>query len=750
MMVARSHILTILLVLACELPVWAQAPAVSDQVETAPGAEISQELALIRDQLLNNKDSSTRISAASVLLFRDEPVARSLVLDALKQTANPPAREAVCRALDRSRTDSRVLKNKEDFLQPLIDILGTEEDPRIAHVAAEATLMFSYDQVQAGLEAIADDTELPVTIRSNAVYTLQLHPDKRAVLKLIALLDDPDSGVATIAGEALSSLGISLPNDAEGRRRAVSMLEQQGPEIYLRKRLVRSEADIRTLKAGMLQWQDYLRSILDEWYGSLADVAAKSAFLAERLKTPEPEIRLWALGRLEELVRGTGKLKLSEEMEKTLLSLVSSRNRQVRLRTAQILTRMGELNSTQRLLQQLNVEEDAEVRHELFVALGGACYYASLPTSPFRVPEEARKETLEWAVKFLNEQRAETVQSGADVIRKLLTQDGLTPEELDTYLAALARRYQQATAQANHALRGELLNDMAQLCISRPQATARYSPIFEQALGDAAEPVRQAALEGFINIDATAALKKLGRAMADDPSAAIRARLISLAGDVGTGDDLDWLSQKLDIPGEGEQAWQAMLKIFGRSGIDTIAAWVAPSTTPPLQERLSPERKKAFFLLVEQQAQSSGRTDLLTEARRKLVALCTASGDFQKAAECLRQLEDAATNQQEKESLLSARLDVCLRWPNLEMAGEIVNSYLLRHDLSADSPMAKSIEAFLAEPPSGVDPNALLEKLNMIRVKEPEARLGWRELLQRWSKPVARIPESTESEGISN
>ena len=207
----RSHILALILFLACELPVRAETVLPSAETQAVTDAGVNQELALIKDQLLNNKDAATRMSAASVLLFKDDPAARELVLEVLKQTENPGAKTAVCKALDRSRRDPRPLKNKEDFLQPLLGILATEADSAVAGSAAEASLMFGYDQVQAGLERIAGDTQLPAAIRCNALYALQLHPDKRAVLRLIEFLGDPDGEVARAAGDALTSLGISLP-----------------------------------------------------------------------------------------------------------------------------------------------------------------------------------------------------------------------------------------------------------------------------------------------------------------------------------------------------------------------------------------------------------------------------------------------------------------------------------------------------------------------------------------------------------
>jgi len=723
--------------------------------EEARTAEIDQELALFRDHLLNNKDFATRVSAAMVLLFKESPAARELVLEAVTQSNNATAKAAVCKALDASRTDPRQLRNAEDFLPPLIGLLRTSEDGNLATLAAEATLMFSYDQVQSDLEKIVDDSQLSAKIRSNAVYALQLHPDKRAALKLISLLDSPDGSLGQVAKDTLTSLGISVGQDAEGRRQAISELQQQGPEAYLRKRLVRSEADIRDLRAKLGSWQQYYFAALRERYDSFGDEAARSSFLAERLKAGEPAIKLWGLERLEELKKGTGKPKLSEALKATLLDLVSNEDRQVRLKTARLLALMWELNSAQRLLGQLGVETDAEVKHELFVALGGACYFASLPTSDVKVPDELRKQTLEWAVRFLNEPAAVRARSGADVIRKLLEQDGLKPKEVDGYLKAIAERYRQAEANAgaDQGLQSELLNAMAGLCaqrsVCRSQAIRLYSPLFEQALKKEADAVRQAAVEGFVSIDKAAALKRMKTDLANDRSASVRAKLIDLAGEVGIPEDLDWLAKKIGTAGESEAAWQAMLKIFRRSGADVMTQWMDPVEALP-KDKLSAEQKLSFFAMVEQEAQGQNKAALLKDARRTLADLHAANGSYKQAAEYLELLEKEAGDQTEKEGLLSDRLAVCLRWPNFEMAGEIIRNYLLQKDLRLDSPVVKSLDGFLKEPPAGADPNALLERLTNIKVPQPEARPVWRKLVQDWSKPIAKARKPNEVKQTNN
>jgi hypothetical protein len=95
------------------------------------------------------------------------------------------------------------------------------------------------------------------------------------------------------------------------------------------------------------------------------------------------------------------------------------------------------------------------------------------------------------------------------------------------------------------------------------------------------EAVRLAALEGLTNIDKAAAMARARAALVNDSSAAVRAKLADLAGEVGGQEDLDWLSKRLATEGEGEAAWQAMLKVFRRSTADVVGKWATNLEADP-------------------------------------------------------------------------------------------------------------------------------------------------------------------------
>ncbi len=753
----RLHILVSLLLLAYGLP-WARAGEMPPLAREADETDqIDTQLRINKTTLLENKNDKNRIDAATLLLFSDNPAAREILLDVLRRTDNPGARAAVCEALNPKRTWQRPLKNKEDFIKPLIVIITSEPDFALAKLAAEATLIFGYSQVQQELERAAVDPSVSANAKVNVIYALKRHPDKQAVAKLISLLDSPEPAVAEAARSALASIGLVVSSDAAARRQMLAELQQRGTEAFLRERLIRQETRMREIETDLDTWQTRYLKALDSLYNTIAatDDAAKSAFLAQHLGAPETRVRLWGLDKLEELRKGTSKPKLSEQLQAVLLGLISDPSRQVRSKTARLLTLMGELNAAKPLLDQLKIEQDDLVRREIFTALGGACYFASLPTAGHKVPDEVRKETLEWAVRFLGDADADKARSGADVIGKLLEQDGLRPEEVEGYLKALADRYVQAGGGTDQGLRGYMLSAMAGLCASRStcrvQAAKMYGGLFEQALGDPVVVVRQTAVDGLVNIDNAAALRRLRKDMLADPSVIIRKKVIDVAGEAGGAQDLEWLVEKLGLPDEGEAAWQAMLKIFRRSSATVLVDWMAQMEGPTLTGKVVADQKIAFLTLIEQKGQSESNTDLVRGAQKSLVQLYIAGNNLKQAADYLRILVNTAVGEKEKQNLRSQLLSVYLASSNIDQACELIGNFLADKnlDLSADGAVVKPVEEYL-ENLANADPEALLESLQQIKVNDPEVSRTWRALVSRWAERFARARKIDDLERVNN
>ena len=711
-------------------------------------AELDKQLKINRDALFRGSSEQIRIDAATVMLSSEAPAARKILLDALKQSENSAARVAVCRALSQTRT-AQEPENKEDFIGPLLGILTTEEDSARAKLAAEATLIFEYKQLSEQLGKIATDPSQPAKARLNAIEALK-RPDIGAISKLMDLLEDPESQVVAAAEKTLKSLGIPVGKDAQARKQIIKELRSKGRDEFLRDWLFRQEAQMRQLEDELGLWRKLYLDALDRIYDSIGDDAAKGKFLAEQLAGSEAIVRLWALEKVYQSRVGTGaKSKLPAELGPILVGLISDQDKNVRLKTAKLLALMGQLNLAEKLLEQLKAEEVDEVRTELFVALGEACRYAFLPNSGIKISPQIRKQALEWAAKFLSEPDRQKTRKGAEVIKKLLEQDGLASDEVDKYLGLLRQRYDQDNTDG--ALRGELLNIMAGLCaqsVYKDQSQKLFKPLFEKALYDETNLVREAAIDGLVFVDSQKALKILREDFVNDSSITVRKKLVDLAGMVGDKDDLDWLAEKLTTAAEGEPAWQTMLKIFKRSDAAVLNDWVARFDSQAFKTRLSDEQGVSFLEIAEQKAVSENKPEMLKAVRATLAQLYTRDGKFEQAAKYLGLMRESAETAEEKEAISAKLLDVYLKWPNVDAAAKLVEHSLLEEDLDPNGVIVLSIDSHLIDPGVGADPNEILETLAQIQL--PEARPKWAEQLKGWWQQLGSleiVPEPNQTGG---
>lgn len=751
MVAKRLCLIILLLALGCQQGGIGQAKPArpSDKIKTVTRGELSRQLKINKEALLLGTNEQIRIDAATVMLFSKDPQAREILLEALSQGENAAARSAICKALSQARGIQESIEKEEDFIQPLIDILATKDFSE-AKLAAEATLLFEYEQISGPLEKMAADSSLPVKARLNAIYALKLQPDMGAIFRIIRLLDDSDKQVATEAENTLHLLGIPVGRDAETRKQIIEELKRKGRDDFLRDWMVRQETQMRKLETELELWKGMYLSSMNKIYEGLSDDTAKGKFLAEQLGDSREKVRLWALEKISQWRVGT-KSELPAELGPVLFKLISDQSRDVRLKTAGLLSLMGQLNSSQALLQQLEAEQDEEVRAELFVALGGACYYAFLPSTEVKIPEEVRQKTLEWATKFLLEEDPKKAQKGAEVMRKLLEQDGLTAGEAERYFGLLSERYKQQEDKADGALRGELLGAMAGLCgprsVHKAEAAKTFEPLFVEALSDKADLAREASVEGLINIDKTKALGKLKGGFANDSSAKIRQRVIELAGEVGSSDDLTWLAEKLGTA-ESETAWQAMLTIFKAVGTDVLDKWVERFSSQDMRARLSDEQKISFLEIAERKASGENKVEMLKNVRGQLARLYSQSSRFEQAAKCLGLLREAAESPEEKEAILADLLGVYLRWPKAETATQLVNNCLLEKDLGPDNAIVLSIEKYFTELPATSDPNVVLEAL--INVKTAKNRPMWTEQVRLWAKRLGQPRDANKPKGGGN
>jgi HEAT repeat protein len=712
---------------------------------TSTKAKPDEQLELNKNSLLTNPSEEIRLKAANVMLDSDNPVARTILLDALKEGKNSAARIAVCKAFINAGLSNKEIRNRNDFIQPLLGMLSTE-NPEESQLAAEAMLIFEYNEIGESLESITTDTSKPVRMRVNAVNALKLRRDIQATIKLLRLVDDPEKMVSAEAEKALRSLGMPVGENYWIRQQNISELQSKGRDEFDREWVIRQENQMRQLKSEVEKWQKEYLLALGKIYEGISDDAARGKFLKEYLSSPEARIKKWALDKVIKWQFASGGPKLPPELEPILLKLIADPDKEVKLKTLG-LTILTSMDSAEPLLAQLKIETDDQVRVALLNALGATCSHALLVT-PAKISPEIRKQTLEFAQSFLSEADTTKARKGAEVLGKLLKPNGLKAEEHEVYLGLLVKRYNQLKEKPDSALQRELLSAMAGLCTqssnrqqvsaSRAMAIKLFEPIFIEALSDNTDFVRETAVDGLINIDKVKALERLRSKFFDDPSEDIRKKLIVLAGEVGGKEDLPKLAEKIGSNSESAPAWQAMLKIF--DGIDSaiMKEWVDVLTSRGSKIKLSNEQKIAFLKKAE--AKANGDAKMLESVIEKLGELYYSTSQFEQASEYLNRQYIGSSTAGAKNAILPKLLDASLRCSKVDLVVKLVEEYLAKEDLGPEHAVRVAIDNFMNKP-SGVNPDTVLAALR--GVKFTGARPKW----QQWLNGLAsRLGKSTEAE----
>jgi hypothetical protein len=733
----RVYLLVLILAVGCQQAGIAQEEPPAPAQCPPEKAELDAQLKVNKDALLNGS-----VDAATVMLFHDDPKAREILLDALKQSENSPARMAVCNALIQARVSKKAVKNVQDFIEPLLGVLNSGNDAE-AQLAAQATLIFDYEKIKSSFNEIFADPNEPVNAKKNVIHALRLRLDMKATISLIELVDYPERQVSEEAQSALRSLGIPVGANSKAREQTINAIEKEGSEAFLRAQLIRQDAQLRQERSALELWQKRYKAELDKRYESISDDAARGDFLAAYLADPETIVRLWALDKAYKWRVAPGS-KLPEKLGPVLVKLISDDDRNVRLITAELLALMPKLNSASPLLAQLGTEQDDQVKTKLLIALGGACSNAILsnPTAPIS-PEmkEIRKQALKWAGNFLRENNAEKARNGAEVIKKLLSRDGLEPDDVNEYLGLLSESYVKQKNNPDGTLRGELLNEMAALCAQdstyREKAIQLYKELFSEALHDEANSVREAAVDGLAYINRAEALQLLSKDYINDPSLTLREKIIALANEVASPKDLYWLSERIGANSESESAWRAMLKIFSGADAGVLNEWMRNFFSQNAKIKLTNAQKIDFLKTVEA---TKSNIDNKPDVPKRLADLYYETGQFEQAAVYLNMVYEGAQKPEDKQDVLPRLLDACLKDSKLKRAAELTGFWLTQGDLDPNSTVAQSINSYFIKPPVGSNPNEFLQAL--VAIKIPQGRPKWQQQLKNWTNYLGKAKEA--------
>ncbi len=717
-------------------------------------ANLNGQLKINRWALLNSTDEQIRIETAVELLKISSSETRRVLLEALCGKDNSAAQASICKAIIRFRDFSQLIPDEGDFIGPLMTIIRTQNS-EVATLAAQASLMFNYRQVKKHLEDIIEDSALSASVKKNAIYALQIRPDKEAVSRLIGLLDSDNKEVASAAANALEEW-VPAVGDKKLWLKTVKSLKGKSRTDIFREKLLTQEEKSRRLSDEVSRWQKRYISSLDTIYQNTADESARGKFIADNLAFDQSSVRLWAIEKIN-MWRKSGKPLPLEAIQKPIIALICDPDPAIRQATAKLLGMLTNVNSADALFVQLKAESKPDVKTEILIALARVCNFALSPGAEVKIDRKVRIETLKIASEFLKESNP---VAAAEVIRNLLLQNGLEKSQVKPYFVLIADCFKKS---ADEQTKGRLLEEMARLCGSDSfyMATAGeiFKDIFIEAVDSKNNQIAVPAVVGLIRIDQVGAfevLKKKG--FTSHLSIKIRSELVSTASQIGTRDDLDWLGpivENAESEDEKKQAADAMMNIFQHCHADVLFNWAQrfAGLAKTKNDELILARTRTLFETAENKAEADQDMQLLFSVRYSMAEYCADLALYELAAKYYGILLQSGFDPNQTPQITAKLLDVHLRSGQTESAKQIVANFLLSSDFLPDTEIPKVLDNYFTANKDTEQAEHIFGALASIKIPADNPRPLWTEQLEGWKilvKITPKMPAEPNSPAEAN
>lgn len=703
--------------------------------------------------LYNSTDEQIRIDTAKELLTNPSPEARKVLLDALNSTDNIGATSSVCKAISSYRSDAAQVHNRLDFLFPLMNILrGT--NPDTGRLAAQAMLIFSLKEIKNYIDPIFRDTKLPDTVRKNAVYVLQLRPEKEAVIQLIDLLQSGDPVVSSSAALALNEW---MPIGADVRKwQKIRGDIEKGKIDIIRERLLTGQDKIRALKEDVLKWQKRYLTSLDNLYLATADDSVRAKFVADNLAFEQPSVKLWAIEKIN-MWQKSGKPLPVDILQGPLVALVSDKEPEIRIAAVRQLGLLTNINSTEALSAQLKKEVFADIKTEIIIAISHVCNFALSPGSEMQIDPRIRVETLRQAVEFFSDVKP---VEAAEVIRNLLLQNGLEESEVKPYFEYIAANYRKSQ---NEQVRIRLLEEMQRLCgndsFYKKIAGESFREIFISALDEKNNLLVEPAVSGLLRIDQAGSFALLkSRAFEGHTSDKIRSELIMAAGQIGTAQDLEWLEKIADTAqtdDEKQRAAEAMMSIFQYCKTDVLIQWgqKLSAKAKNRKDEILLTKARMLFESAEKKAEAQQDVNSLAVVRRQLADSYAQAALYVPAAKYYGMLLQTAADPNEKEYLMAKLLDMNIRGGQIESAKQLLANALLAGDIDPQRQIARVLNKYFSANRGKDYAVKVVRSLASIELPKNANYPLWTEQIAKWrvmtANPSKQPAEPNQSAALS-
>jgi HEAT repeat protein len=561
-----------------------------------PSAPTNQErlndlLALIEGQ---NTPEGRRTIVRELLLQR-WPETTPRLLSLLNGT-NGPAKIAV----------ATVLADLPQFLdpvyvEPLIAMLA-DADPAVRQAAAGALAAYPNNGVTTRLLRLALDREQPRPARLAAIAALGSMTNHDAVEGLVAVLNDPDPGIAQAGLTALSQ-ATAMEFNETGAARAwwdeSSALPREAWQQLQIDRLVRKDRETHRRQEAL---ETRLAKALEASFLRAPD-AERVTLLAGYLADASSMVRLTGL-RLAQMQLAEGK-SLPAELQDRIRDLLNSPEPREQAAAVQTVASLRDPRDAERFMAMLETTRSREVRLALLNGLG-------------YVGTGAVAELL---LRVLDEPDEPCAAEAVAALGRLAERGVLDAELRDKVAVALLRAFDKT--QPSQAARERVLWAMGNL------ADVRFGATFVAALERRENvAVRLAAVRGIASLKNPQLGDALAEAVSDPDPAVRKAAIETLAqlGSSGSDKQVQALWERVISPQETDEtvrqlAWRSVLEILSKGPTEDLERWIArlPGNTVQDTQRRVELLGNLAQILQQTEPVDRGRLGLI---RARLAAQC--------------------------------------------------------------------------------------------------------------------------------
>jgi len=290
------------------------------------------------------------------------------------------------------------------------------------------------------------------------------------------------------------------------------------------------------------------------------------------------------------------------------------------------------------------------------------------------------------------------------VIRSLLLQNGLEKFQVKPYFEFIAESYRKTQDEQERSL---LLEEMQRLCGNdsyyRDIACDLFKPIFLDAVDSSNELIAAPAVSGILRVDQAGSFELLkNKGFTNHLNSKIRGELISVAGQIGTTKDIEWLAilaGSADTEEERQRAMDAMMNIFQYCKTDILISWGQKlyDQAKFKNDALLAAKARGLFEAAEKKADTEQDANTLTSLRHILADCYADASLYAQAAKYYGILLQAAVDVNEKENLTARLLDVNIRDGQTDAAKQLLTNILLSGDIGADNKMCQVLDKYFSE-----------------------------------------------------